>query len=282
MKKKLNPVGKWIGLFAISIITLSSCSEMAVVPNYVTPTELASLNAGMSKEQVRSSLANLYPHDILASDETGCEIVMYKYKTPAKKTPGSYAKKERGLTEGDKHYTKENNAFLFFKNGYLETVLTGAGQADALPLMENINSFVENCQKSDGGSGCTDPEALNFDELAIIDNGKCEYCPCGSILNPAFNPKRPVSDCNAKCLSLEEKKAEEGCTNCDILKKLMESKANINLNMTMPSFPEDNGVSNKNTGSVKSSEKKPAEKANTSKSNGNNGSAKPKTHKSIF
>ena len=75
MKKLLIPLGKWVALFAIPLITLSSCSEMAVVPNYVTPTELASLNAGMSKEQVRSSLANLYPHDILASYETGCEIV---------------------------------------------------------------------------------------------------------------------------------------------------------------------------------------------------------------
>ncbi len=239
MRKLLIPLGKWVAFLAIPIVTMTSCSEMAVVPNYVTPTELASLNAGMSKEQVRSSLANLYPHDILASDETGCEIVMYKYKSPAKKTPGSYAKKERGLTEGDKHYTKENNAYLFFKNGYLETVLTGAGQTDALPLIENMDAFVENCQKSDGGSGCTDPEAINFDELAIIDNGKCEYCPCGSVLNPAFNPKRPVSDCNAKCLSLEEKKKEDGCTNCDILKQLMDSKANINLNMTMPNFPDE-------------------------------------------
>jgi len=107
MKKLLIPLGKWVALFAIPLITLSSCSEMAVVPNYVTPTELASLNAGMSKEQVRSSLANLYPHDILASDETGCEIVMYKYKSPAKKTPASYAKRERGLTEGDKHSLKK-------------------------------------------------------------------------------------------------------------------------------------------------------------------------------
>jgi outer membrane protein assembly factor BamE (lipoprotein component of BamABCDE complex) len=281
MIKEILHLSRWIAIAAIPIATLSSCAEMTTVPNYVTPTELSNLNSGMSKEQVRSSLANLYPHDILASDETGCEIVMYKYKTPAKKTPGSYAKKERGLTEGDKYYTKENNAYLFFKNGYLETVLTGAGQGDALPLLENMDAFVENCQKSDGGMGCTDPEALNFDELAIIDNGKCEYCPCGSILNPAFNPKRPVSDCNTKCLSSEEKKQEPGCTNCDILKQLMDSKANINLNMTMPSFPDNNG-SNTKAPAAKANEKKTTEKPSSKTSNSKESDNKSKSHKSIF
>ena len=250
MIKKLLKLSRWVAIAAIPIATLSSCAEMTVIPNYVTPSELSNLNAGMSKEQTRSTLSNLYPHDILAADETGCEVVIYKYKTPAKKTPGTYAKKERGLTEGDKHYTKENNAYLFFKNGYLETVLTGAGQEDAFMLLENVNEYVAHCEMSSGkgtntgtigsGVGCTDPEALNYDEAAIVDNGKCEYCPCGTFLNANFNPKRPVSDCNAKCLSVEVVKEEDkGCTNCDIMKQLMDSKANININMSMPSFQQE-------------------------------------------
>jgi hypothetical protein len=249
MIKKLINLTRWAVVAAIPIFSLSSCAEMTVVPNYVTPSELSSLNAGMSKEQTRSTLSNLYPHDILAADETGCEIVIYKYKTPAKKTPGSYAKKERGLTEGDKHYIKENNAYLFFKNGYLETVLTGAGQADAFALLENVGDYVAHCELSSGGKGgagvssgvgCTDPEALNYDEEAIVDNGKCDYCPCGTFLNKDFNPKRPVSDCNAKCLSIEVVKEEDkGCTNCDIMKQLMDSKANININMSMPAFQQE-------------------------------------------
>jgi hypothetical protein len=35
------------------------------------------------------------------------------------------------------------------------------------------------------------------------------------------------------------KEEDKGCTNCDIMKQLMDSKANININMSMPAFQQE-------------------------------------------
>mgnify|MGYP003348759244 FL=1 len=95
--------------------------------------------------------------------------------------------------------------------------------------------------------------ALNYNKEAKIDNGTCEYCPCGWQVNANYNDRRPVSECNQKCVETEEhkreaeakkekeeaerlRKIEEGrrCTNCDLIEKLMNGKGgNVNLNLEM-------------------------------------------------
>lgn len=215
----------------------TGCRKLIPVPNYVKPIELANLNTGMSKEQVKTTLGGLPPHEIFASDDEGCELVMYKYKTPAKKTSPLMMKRREGLTEGDEFFVNESSAYLYFKNEKLQTVVTDKGQSDAIPAIGDMKDFIAECDKKEGGRGCTDPEALNFDEYAFIENGSCTYCPCGSIKNENFNEKRPESSCNQKCILLEqpvsEEEKEEGCTNCDLIKGLLEGKSNVNLNIQM-------------------------------------------------
>ena len=71
---------------AIAFI-MTGCATMepfSSVPHCVSPMELASLNTGMTKGEALGKLGSLYPHDILASDETGCEIYQYRYRRPQK------------------------------------------------------------------------------------------------------------------------------------------------------------------------------------------------------
>ncbi|MFM7233359.1 MAG: hypothetical protein ACKOZM_02135, partial [Flavobacteriales bacterium] len=86
---------------------------------------------------------------------------------------------------------------------------------------------------------CTDELAINFDSGAVIDDGKCEYTPCGYALNPNFNPKKPVSECNSRFISIKEEvvaeEALEQCSDCDIIQKLSEGNATINVSLKMNS-----------------------------------------------
>ena len=231
----MKTIKKWaIWAFVLPLFSAIGC---AVTPHCVKPSELAQLNVGMNKEETRAALNNQYPHDILASDDQGCEIVTYKYKSPGKKTFFMVVPKRMGLVSGSPVYKSENTAYLYFKAGKLETVLTGSGQKDGISVSQDMNEFMDNCTKSEGGKGCTDPEALNYDVEAIMDNGKCEYCPCGSYMNPDFNEKRPESDCNKKCLIIETPtvmaEEEDDCDNCEIIKALADSKANVTVNLEL-------------------------------------------------
>lgn len=231
----MRTIKKWaIWAFVLPLLSAVGC---AVTPHCVKPSELAQLNIGMSKEEARATLNNQYPHDILASDDEGCEIVTYKYKSPGKKTLFLVVPKRMGLVSGTPVYKSENTAYLYFKSGKLETVLTGTGQKDGIPVVQDMNEFMDNCVKSEGGKGCTDPEALNYDAEAIVDNGKCEYCPCGSYMNDDFNPRRPESDCNKRCLIIETPvvmaEEEDDCDNCEIVKALADSKANVTVNLEL-------------------------------------------------
>jgi hypothetical protein len=231
----MKTIKKWaIWAFVLPLFGSIGC---AVTPHCVKPNELSALNVGMNKEEARATLNNQYPHDVLASDDEGCEIVTYKYKTPGKKTFFLAIPKRIGLVSGSPIYRSENTAYLFFKEGKLETVLTGSGQKDGIPVVQDMNAFMDDCVKSDGGKGCTDPEALNFDVEAILDDGKCEYCPCGTYMNAEFNSRRPESDCNKRCLPVPSQivvaESEEECSNCEIIKALAESKANVSVNLEL-------------------------------------------------
>jgi len=232
---------KQIILVSAIAITLSSC-KTTIVPVYVSSGELASLNTGMTKEEAKAKLGNTSPFDILMSEQSGCELHQYKYKKPAKLISSSNVNKAQGLTEGEKKYIDESDAYVLFKNGKLESVVTNIGKKDAINLLSDIASAKNTCSEA-GLKGCTDPSSLSYNPSAVIDDGSCEYCPCGYDQNPNYNPKRKESDCNKKCIKTQTDKesasnsgsdnGSQECTDCDIIDKLSKSNANITINLEL-------------------------------------------------
>ena len=227
--------------------SITSVFDSSTVPMYVTTGELASLNAGISKEEAISKLGNLSPYDVLIAEEKGCEVHHYKYKRPAKEVQPTKANKLEGLKEGEKRYRDVSDAYLIYKNGKLETVLTESGKKDVLNLLSDIAAAQAVCSEA-GLKGCTDPQSLTYNPNAIFDDGSCEYPPCGFEINPNFNPKRPVGECNQKYIKIakteDKDKKEEGCTNCDLIEKLSKANANININLDVNGSDQKGGKSN--------------------------------------
>lgn len=281
MIKKLFFIGSLtIGLVSCKSGKIATILNSSDVPMYVSAGELASLNTGMSKQDAKAKLGNLSPYDILVSQGDGCEVHHYKYKKPAKEVSSSKANKAEGLTEGNKKFREESNAFLVYKNGQLESVLTDSGKKDALGVLQGISGVQGACSEA-GLKGCTDPLAVNYNPNAIIDDGSGEYCPCGYEQNPNFNPRRPISDCNQKCIKIEteeDKKADEnsGCTNCDIIDKLSKSNSNIHINLDL-NGGSGSGNSSSSSNTKSSSEKKSGSILNGNKSKGSSSTSGTKS-----
>jgi len=248
--------GVSIILMSCKGVKMTTFFDSSEVPMYVTSGELASLTTGMSKEESKSNLGNLSPYDILVAQEDGCELHQYKYKKPAKEMSALKANMAEGLTEGDKRYIDESDAYLIYKNGKLESVLTDAGKEDAINLLNDISAAQVVCSEV-GLRGCTDPQSLNYNPNAITDDASCEYCPCSYVKNDNFNSKRPVSDCNTKCIKIKSEEdidkddSKSNCTNCDLIDKLSKSNANININLDVngqdsKGNSNDNGSKNSN------------------------------------
>lgn len=257
MKRKLP-----IPLLALlMVLALQSCKpgQMSVAKtgfnNCVTSAELSSLNIGMSKSQAVETLGRTYPYDVLAGDFDGCEVFQYKYKKPKKKSKSNDVSRS-SLTEGLKLFVDESDAYLLFKEGKLEMVLTAIGRSQVMDMLKEKQKMGDVCAET-GLRGCTDKEALNFNEMAIIESGSCEYCPCYFEVNPGFNKKRPVSECNERCIPvrteefingelvikvggkvINDKKSEEKiCSDCDIIEQLAKSKANVNVTIDLGLSP---------------------------------------------
>jgi Zn-finger protein len=228
--------------------SITSIFDSSTVPMYVTTGELASLNTGISKEEAIAKLGNLSPYDVLMAEDKGCEVHHYKYKRPAKEVQPAKANKLEGLKEGEKRYRDESDAYLIYKNGQLETVLTETGKKDVINLLNDIAAAQAVCSEA-GLKGCTDPQSLTYNPNAIFDDGSCEYPPCGFEINPNFNPKRPVGDCNQKYIKIakvEENVKNEECTNCDLIEKLSKANANININLDVNGTEQKGGKNNSN------------------------------------
>lgn len=245
-----------LALFVGASLMQSCMSPQAAVyktpiNNCVTSAELSSLTIGMSKFQAVDALGKTYPYDVLAGDFDGCEVFQYKYKKPKKKSKASDVGR-LSLTEGLKLYVEESDAYLLFKSGKLEMVLTSVGKAQVLSLLKETKGLDDACSET-GLRGCTDEQALNFNESAIIESGTCEYCPCYYEMNSDFNKKRPVADCNPRCIPIRTEEFVDGilivkvggkvinnitadvktCSDCDIIEQLANSKANVNVTIDM-------------------------------------------------
>lgn len=218
-----------------STMTLVIPKLVTEAPMFVSAIELSELSTGMTKDEARSTLGGQNPYDILVAFEDGCELHQYKYLKPSKEISIFKSNKSEGLNEGERKYLfEDNDAFILYKNGTLESVLTNVGKKDALKVLSDYTSSQVLCLNNEPIKGCTDPKSLSYNPDAMIDDGKCEYPPCGYEINEKFNSKRPISDCNqkyTKILVIEEIVEENECDNCDIIEKL--SKSNATLNITI-------------------------------------------------
>jgi hypothetical protein len=238
-------------------VLMQSCSSVqsavskTAINNCVTSAELSNLNIGMSKSQALDALGQTYPYDVLAGDFDGCEVFQYKYKKPKKKSKaGDFSRVS--LNDGLRLFVDESDAYLLFKEGKLDMVLTAIGREQVMDLLKENQRLSDVCAET-GLRGCTDKDALNYNDAAIIESGTCEYCPCYFERNPSFNKKRPVSECNEPCVAIRTEEfingelvvkvggvvlttptqEEKSCSDCDIIEQLANSKANVNVTIDL-------------------------------------------------
>ena len=236
-----------IGLlsFIISIIFVSC----ATIPQYTTVEKLTSLKPGVSKDKV-IELLGIYPWDVYAMQDDACEAYLYRYKHPAHKILFIDESKEGGLTRGAKNYTGKEYAKLIFRDNKLETVFSDNGSKDYQPLVFAMEDMDKACDNLDGllVYGCTDPNSTNYNDEANMDDGSCDYCECGYILNP----EREVNPNCPPCIPSEETKSanEKECNNCDIIEKVLE-KGNTSLDIRM-----NVGQSQEREGSIEKAKRK--------------------------
>jgi len=248
---------KLVGLMLMILsISLVSC-KTTLVPQYTTTENLSKLNVGMDKEAVFNQLQLVYPHDIL--NGTGdCEIHEYLYLKPHRSLlnlTGILSREE--LKTGNPKYIEEAKATLVFRNQKLATVYTDGGPDEMASLLNSQNGIELECaNEMIIPKGCTDPMSLSFDPDAREDDGSCEYCECGMVPNPEYNDKRPISDCNSRCIAIEgEEKEEKKCDECDLIDALKGSGSTININLSPGSKKKstENGSSVNLSKSLKSS-----------------------------
>jgi len=224
-------------LFGIIVTLVTSCK--VIIPNYTNVENLGKLKPGMVKEEVLTALENVYPHDIYNGECDGCEVHEYKYKHPYQLVNQKELPFKEGLRGNELKYLKGGNAYVVYKDCKLETVHTGDKDVLALLLVARLN-IKEACDPPPPViAGCTDPESINYNPKATVDDGQCEYCPCGTIKNPNYNPKRPISSCNAICLDTTKVIApvdQEDCGPCDLINTLSTSNANLYVDFDLNDF----------------------------------------------
>ena len=232
MKKlHIKLAGLMLMILSVSIV---SC-KTTLVPQYTTTENLAKLNVGMDKSAVLNQLQLVYPHDIL--NGTGdCEIHEYLYLKPHRSLlnlTGILNREE--LKSGNPKYISDSKATLVFRNQKLATVYTDGGPEEMASLLNFQNKIELECaNEMIIAKGCTDPMSLSFDPDAREDDGSCEYCECGMVPNPEYNDKRPISDCNSRCIAIEgEEKEEEKCDECDLIDALKGSGSTINIEVDL-------------------------------------------------
>jgi hypothetical protein len=218
------------------MLLATSCSEYKTLPQYVSVEKLNNLTPGMNKVSVANTLG-AQPYDAFHGTESGCELYSYKY-LHRKQEIDPNRKEDPGSLRGNTPvYEDVKDVYIFFENGELSSVMTQAAATN--------KDFVATLEQSCEGPvyGCTDQEALNYNEDAQVDDGSCEFCPCDYYKNPDYDAER---QCGEQCLpydngSEEEESEEEECSLCDVVQN---ATGEVTLNINASSMTTGAGSSN--------------------------------------
>ncbi len=211
------------------MVALCSCSEYVLIPQYSTVEKLNSLKSGMTKQEV-TTILNLKPYEAYHSTENGCELYGYKYLHKYQEINPDNLNSKGALRDNIGVYDDEGDAFAYFEDGKLKDIIIASAEVDH----EFVAELISACNGPI--SGCTDADALNFNEEAVIDDNSCTYCPCNYYINPLYDEN---SDCEEQCLPIEEEEEEEekeenssstetACTLCDVV-QAANGQVNINI-----------------------------------------------------
>jgi hypothetical protein len=224
------------------LLLITSCSDFKTLPQYVSVEKLNSLSSGMNKETVANELG-AEPFDAFHGTESGCELYSYKYLHKKQEINPERKEQPSSLRGNLEVYEDVNDVYLFFNDGKLSNVVTADASADP--------DFVAELQNACEGpsAGCSDPEALNYDEDAIEDDGSCEFCPCDYYKNPDYDEER---GCGEQCLPInpvdDEANAEDDAESCSLCDVVAQATGDVNLTITSGDF-SGRGVAKASTSS---------------------------------
>lgn len=214
-------------LMFFAALPVSSVAQMLerVEPEFTTTDRLMRLSAGMTKNQVLSSL-EIYPYELLYNTEENCEVQVYKVAIEQRshfRVQDKEGTRDQ-LDQGTPYYNEVQDVYVYFKNGLLDVFIVKEKESEIYGLLSFENTLAQACDNKvvtiesikeyEGGdsplivevappvSGCMDEKSLNFNPDAQIDDGSCEYCECG------FEPARlsdieKLADC-PPCLPSEQ------------------------------------------------------------------------------
>lgn len=216
MKKILTAL-----MFALLYSFLSYSQETQtftrIEPEFTTVDRLVNLKAGMTKEEVFTTLG-VYPYDILYNQENSCEIHLVKYAKTKRRfesrveKPGS----NQQLSDGEPFYTNLDEVAVYYRNGALEAFIVESLEKTTYEILNYDDFLTEKCNPKASAKivdllppplppapptpvvGCMDPLSLNFNPKATQDDGSCRYCDCGYVKASSY--EHPLEMVCPECL----------------------------------------------------------------------------------
>lgn len=135
--KKTNLILFFAVLFTIA---LTSCKSVQA-PKYTSVENLFNLKIGSSYDEAVAILGQK-PYDIYMSQAEGYTIYTYKYKHVERAINPKALNKRGGETTGMEVYnSKEQTAYLLFKNNKLESIVTSNGRKDGSAMIYMNNTL---------------------------------------------------------------------------------------------------------------------------------------------